>query len=87
MVNIKKLADRAKVARRVVEQQVEQQGGTEALKAKGERLRGIAKGGGSMSERAKAAAQVAREKPNPANEVAGDDASGPIGGGAPPPER
>ena len=83
MVNIKKLADRAKVARRVVEQQ----GGTEALKAKGERLRGIAKGGGSVTDRAKAAAQVAREKPNPANEVAGDDASGPIGGGAPPPER
>ena len=83
MVNIKRLTDRAKVARRVVEQQ----GGAEGLKAKAERLRGVARSGGSMTERAKAAAQVAREKPNPASDVAGDDVSGPIGGGAAPPER
>lgn len=83
MVNFKKLADRAKTAKQVVDQQ----GGTEGLKAKAEKLRGVAKGGGSMSDRAKAAAKVAREKPNPANEVAGDDASGPIGGGSAPPER
>ena len=83
MVNFRKLADRAKVAKRVVDEQ----GGPEGLKAKAERLRGVAKGGGTMSERAKVAAQVAREKPNPASEVAGDDASGPIGGGSPPPDR
>ena len=83
MVNFKKLADRAKAAKRVVDEQ----GGAEALKDKAERLRGIAQGGGSMSDRAKAAAKVAREKPNPANEVAGDEASGPIGGGSAPPER
>lgn len=84
MVNIKRLADRAKVARRIVEEQ----GGPESLRMKAERLRGVATGGGSVTERARAAAQVAREKPNPASEVAGDDVSGPIGGGsAPPPER
>ena len=44
---------------------IEQQGGSDALKEKTERVKGIAKGQGSVSEKAKAAAQVAREKPKP----------------------
>ena len=62
MVNFKKLADRASKARDLVEKQ----GGTNALKAKAGRIRNVAKGQGSVGERAKAAAAVAREKPNPA---------------------
>ncbi len=82
MVNFKKLADRAKSARTVVDQQ----GGSDALKEKARRMQGIAKGPGSVGDRAKAAAQVAREKPNPAADVPADDAAGPIGGGAAPPK-
>lgn len=66
MVNFKKLADRATKARAIVEQQVEKQGGTDALKAKAEKMKDAAKGPGSMSDKAKAAAAVAKEKPNPA---------------------
>ena len=62
MVNFKKLADRAKKARDVVEQQ----GGADALKDKAERMRDVATGKGSVGDKAKAAAEVAREKPNPA---------------------
>lgn len=82
MVNFKKLADRAKKAKDAVGQQ----GGTDALKQKAQRMKTAASGSGSMSEKAKAAAQVAREKPNPAAEGGSDDAGhGPIGGGDAPP--
>ena len=61
MVNIKKLADRAKKAKDLVDQQ----GGSEALKDKAARVKTVAQGQGSVSEKAKAAADVAREKPKP----------------------
>lgn len=61
MVNFKKLADRAKKAKDVVDQQ----GGTEALKEKATRVKTVAGGKGSVSEKAKAAVDVAREKPKP----------------------
>lgn len=73
MVNFRKLADRATKARDLVEKQ----GGTDALKAKADRIRDVAKGQGTMGERAKAAAAVAREKPNPAAPTAGDTVSKP----------
>jgi len=58
MVNFKKLSEKAKNL-------VEQQGGSDALKGKAERMKGVAKGEGSVADKAKAAAQVAREKPKP----------------------
>jgi hypothetical protein len=70
MVNIKKLADRAKLAKTLVDQQ----GGTEGIKQKVERLRDVAKSPGTVGQRAKAAASVAREKPTPKR---GADANGP----------
>ena len=79
MVNFKKLADRARDV-------VEQQGGTDALKEKAQRMKEAASGPGSASDKAKAAAQIAREKPNQAAPTAGDDVTGgPIGGGTAPP--
>lgn len=83
MVNFKKLADRAKSAKEVVDQQ----GGSDVLKEKARKMQGIAKGPGSIGDRAKAAAEVAREKPNPASPAPADEPSGPIGGGAAPPEK
>lgn len=84
MVNFKRLADHAKRARTMVDQQ----GGTEALKGKADEMRRIAQGKGTMSDKAKAAAQVAREKPNPAAPVAADaDPATPVGGGAAPPPK
>jgi len=85
MVNFKKLASRAQVAKDAFDKQVEKQGGTEAVKAKADRIKTVAKGPGSVSDKAKAAADVAREKPNPASDVPGDSAQGPIGGGDAPP--
>jgi hypothetical protein len=79
MVNFKKLADRAKKARGVVEQQ----GGTDALKEKAGKIGDIAKGKGSVGDKAKAAAQVAKEKPV---ETRGEQGEGPVGGGGAPPE-
>ncbi len=61
MVNFKKLADRAKKAKDLVDQQ----GGTDALKEKANRVKVATQGEGSVSEKAKAAAAVAREKPPP----------------------
>lgn len=61
MVNFRKLSARAQKAKDAIDQQ----GGSDALKGKAEKMKGIAKGGGSVSEKAKAAAQVAREKPKP----------------------
>jgi hypothetical protein len=82
MVNFKKLADRAKKARTVVESQ----GGTDALKEKAGKLGDIAKGKGSVGDKAKAAAQVAKEKPQPGAETRGEQNEGPVGGGGAPPE-
>jgi hypothetical protein len=61
MVNFKKLADRAKKAKDLVDQQ----GGPDVLKDKATRVRTVAQGKGSVSEKAKAAVDVAREKPKP----------------------
>ena len=61
MVNFRKLSARAQKAKDAIDQQ----GGTDVLKEKAERMKGIAQGKGSVSEKAKAAAQVAREKPKP----------------------
>jgi len=58
MVSFKKLSEKAKDL-------VDQQGGSDALKGKAERMKAAAKGGGSVSDKAKAAAQIAREKPKP----------------------
>ena len=87
MANFRKLADRAKKARGVIEQQ----GGTDALKEKAGRIGEIAKSKGSMSEKAKAAAEVAKEKPQPGTESSGvetrgERGEGPVGGGSAPPE-
>ena len=79
MVNFKKLADRARDV-------VEQQGGTDALKEKAQRVKEAASQPGSVSDKAKAAAEIAREKPNQASPTAGDGVNGgPIGGGTAPP--
>jgi hypothetical protein len=61
MVNFSKLSARAQKAKDLIDQQ----GGTDALKAKADRMKGIAGGEGSVSDKAKAAARVAREKPKP----------------------
>ena len=82
MVNFNKLADRAKKARGVIEQQ----GGTDALKQKASKIGDIAKSKGTVGERAKAAAQVAKEKPQPGAETRGEQGEGPVGGGGAPPE-
>jgi hypothetical protein len=82
MVNFRKLADRAKIARNVVEQQ----GGAEALREKAGRIGEIAKSKGTVGERAKAAAAVAKEKPQPVAETRGEQNEGPVGGGSAPPE-
>jgi len=73
MVNFRKLADRATKAREIVDKQVEKQGGSEALKAKADRIRDVAKREGTMGERAKAAAAIAREKPTPAAPAPADE--------------
>jgi hypothetical protein len=82
MANFRKLADRAKKARGVIEQQ----GGTDALKQKAGKIGEIAKGKGSVGEKAKAAAEVAKEKPQPGVETRGEQGEGPVGGGGAPPE-
>ena len=82
MVNFRKLADRAKTARTIIDQQ----GGTETLKAKADRIGDIAKSKGSVGDKAKAAAEVAREKPMPEAETRGEQNEGPVGGGGAPPE-
>jgi hypothetical protein len=69
MVNFKKLADRAKTAKTLVDQQ----GGTEGIKRKVDRLRDVAMSEGTVGQRAKAAASVAREKPTPKRGTGGPD--------------
>ncbi len=59
MVNFKKLSDRAKKAKDLVDQH----GGTEMLKDKATRMKAATAGKGSVSDKAKAAADVARDKP------------------------
>ena len=61
MVNFRKLTARADKAKDLIDKQ----GGTDALKEKADRLKGIARGQGSVSDKAKAAAEVAKEKPKP----------------------
>jgi hypothetical protein len=52
--NLKKVADKAK-------QQVDKRGGTDALKEDAEELKGIAKGEGSIKDKAKAAGKAIKE--------------------------
>jgi hypothetical protein len=54
MVNFKRLADKAKDV-------VDKRGGTEALKKDAEELKGIAKGKGSLKDKAKAAADALKD--------------------------
>ena len=54
MVNFKKLTDKAK-------QQVDKRGGPDALKGDLEELKGIAKGKGSVKDKAKAAGAAIRK--------------------------
>ncbi|HET6832061.1 MAG TPA: hypothetical protein VFH44_12015 [Solirubrobacterales bacterium] len=61
MVNFRKLSARAEKAKDLIDKQ----GGTDALKDKADRIKGIARGQGSVSDKAKAAAEVAKEKPKP----------------------
>ncbi len=75
MVNFKKLTDQANRMKDLIDQQ----GGTDAVKDKAMRVKDIAVGEGSLSEKAKAAADVAKERPEGAEaEEAGE------GGGAEP---
>lgn len=57
MVNFKNLSNLANKAKDAVEKR----GGTEALKEDAERLRGIAKGPGSLADKAKAAAAALKD--------------------------
>jgi hypothetical protein len=52
--NLKKVADKAK-------EQVEKRGGTEALKEDASELKGIAKGKGSLKDKAKAAGKAIKD--------------------------
>ncbi len=61
MVNFRKLTARTDKAKELIDKQ----GGGDALKEKAERIKGIARGQGSVSDKAKAAAEVAKEKPKP----------------------
>jgi hypothetical protein len=68
MVNFKKLADKAKGA-------VEQRGGVDSLKGDAQELRDVAKGGGSLKDKAKAAAEAVKEPGAPGS--GSDDKSPP----------
>ena len=54
MINFKRLSDQAKKV-------VDKRGGTDSLKEDAEELRGIAKGKGSLKDKAKAAAKAVKE--------------------------
>ena|SRR5688572_12869984 len=73
MVNLKRLTDRAKDV-------VEKRGGTDALKADAEELRGIAKGEGSLKDKAKAAAAAMKDPGRKGGERARPAAGGPAPG-------
>jgi hypothetical protein len=74
MVNLKRLTDRAK-------EMVEKRGGTDALKADAEELGGIAKGKGSLKEKAKAAADAVKDPGKKGGGRSPDAGRGPAGGG------
>lgn len=59
MVNFKKLSSQANR----VKDLIDKQGGSDAVKDKAQRVKNIAVGQGTMSEKAKAAAEVAKERP------------------------
>jgi hypothetical protein len=59
MVNLRSLTDRAKKL-------VEKRGGTDALKEDAEELKDIAKGEGSLKDKAKAAGEAVKEPGKPA---------------------
>lgn len=61
MVNFKKLGDRAKDL-------IEKRGGTDALKQDAAELKDIAKGKGSLSDKAKAAAAALKDQGAPGDE-------------------
>jgi hypothetical protein len=61
MVNFRRLAERAKKV-------VDKRGGTDALKEDAEELKDIAKGGGSVTDKAKDAAKAIKEPGKPAAE-------------------
>jgi hypothetical protein len=74
MVNFKRLADRAKDV-------VDKRGGTEALKGDAEELRGIAKGEGSLKDKAKQATDAVKEPGAPGAEPPGREPRPPESGG------
>jgi hypothetical protein len=61
MVNLRRLADQAKKI-------VERRGGTDALKEDAEEVKDIAKGEGSLKDKAKAAADAVKEPGAPGRE-------------------
>ena len=61
MVNFKRLADRAKSV-------VDKRGGTDALKEDAQELRDIAKGKGSLKDKAKAAGEAIKDPGAPSEE-------------------
>ncbi len=63
--NVKKLADKAK-------DQVEKRGGTDALKEDMDELKGIAKGEGSVKDKAKAAGKAVKDPGSEGPEKTGD---------------
>ena len=77
MVNFKKLTDRAKDV-------VEKRGGVESLKEDAQELRDVAKGEGSVKDKAKAAAEAVKE-PGAPGSGAEPERSGEGGGEGPPP--
>ena len=68
MVNFKKLTDRAKDV-------VDKRGGMDSLKEDAQELRGVAKGEGSLKDKAKAAAEAVKE-PGASGSQSGGDAGG-----------
>lgn len=71
MVNFKNLSNLANKAKDAVEKR----GGTEALKEDAERLRGIAKGPGSLADKAKAAAAALKDPEAGGEAKAGGEAT------------
>jgi alcohol dehydrogenase class IV len=68
-MDFKKLADKAKDT-------IEKRGGMDSLKADAEELKKVAKGGGSMTDKAKAAAQALKEPGTRGEEKPTDRPSG-----------
>jgi hypothetical protein len=78
MVNFKKLTDKAKDV-------VDKRGGVESLKEDAQELRDVAKGQGSMKDKAKAAAEAVKEPGAPGSAERPAGKSGGPGGEGPPP--